>query len=337
MLPVAVALAPVVIFLVLLTLFDSFKLVPLVTLSRALIAGAAVAVLASLLHAWLLRVTGWDPEAFSRYIAPVTEETLKALVIIYPLRKRQVAFLVDAAIIGFAVGAGFALVENVEYLRALTDRSIWIWIARGFGSAILHATTTAIAAIVAKSWLDRSPDRGSAALLPGLAGAILLHALYNRALVSPVLAAALLMLVLPLVVIFVFTRSEKSTREWVSDGLDLDVELLQLMQSNQFGTTRLGKYLHELRARFPGPVVADMFCLMQLDLELAIRAKGLLLARETGLDVPSDDALAAKLAERKYLEQAIGRTGLLALRPLQVSSDRDDWHQYLLEHTRRRT
>src|SRR5690349_19169148 len=107
MLPVAVALAPVVIFLVLLTLFDSFKLVPLVTLSRALTAGAAVAVLASLLHAWLLRVTGWDPEAFSRYIAPVTEETLKALVIIYPLRKRQVAFLVDAAIIGFAVGAGF--------------------------------------------------------------------------------------------------------------------------------------------------------------------------------------------------------------------------------------
>jgi len=288
-----------------------------------------------MLHTWLLRVTGWDPEAFSRYIAPVTEETLKALVVLYPLRKRQIAFLVDAAMVGFAVGAGFALVENVEYLRALTDRSIWMWIARGFGSAILHATTTAVTAIVAKSLLDRGSDRGAAALLPGLLAAILLHALFNRALVSPVLAAAMLMVVLPLVVIFVFTRSEKTTREWVSDGMDLDVELLQLMQSNQFGTTRLGKYLHELRARFPGPVVADMFCLMQLDLELAIRAKGLLLAREAGLDVPADDALAAKLAERKYLERAIGQTGLLALRPLQVSSDRDDWHQYLLEHTRR--
>ena len=336
MLPVAVALLPVVIFLVLLMLFDSFKLVPAVTLSRALITGAAVAVAASLLHTWLLRITGWDPEAFSRYIAPVTEESLKALVLIYPLRKRQVAFLVDAAIIGFAVGAGFALVENIEYLRALADRSIWMWIVRGFGSAILHATTTAITAIVAKSLLDRRADAGAVTtLLPGLLGAILLHALFNRALVSPVLAAAVLMLGLPLVVIFVFARSEKSTREWVSDGMDLDVELLQLMQSNQFGTTRLGKYLHELRARFPGPVVADMFCLMQLDLELAIRAKGLLLARETGLEVPADDALAAKLAERKYLERAIGRTGLLALRPLQVSSARDDWHQYLLEQTRR--
>ena len=335
MAPVVVALFPVVIFRVLLMLFDSFKLVPAITLSRALIMGAAIAVLASMLHAWLLRITGWDPEAFSRYIAPVTEETLKALVVLYPLRKRQVAFLVDAAILGFAVGAGFALVENVEYLRALPDRSIWVWIARGFGSAILHATTTAIVAIVAKSLIDRGRSRGAGALLPGLLTAILLHALFNRALVSPVLAAAVLMLVLPLVVIFIFNRSEKTTRDWVSDGLDLDVELLQLVQSNQFGTTRLGKYLHELRARFPGPVVADMFCLMQLDLELAIRAKGLLLARETGLEVPADEALAAKLAERKYLERAIGQTGLLALRPLQVSSDRDDWHQYLLEHTRR--
>lgn len=335
MVPIAVALFPVVIFLVLLRLFDSFKLVPAIMLSRALIAGAAVAVLASILHAWLLRVTGWDPEAFSRYVAPITEETLKAVVLLYPLGKRQVAFLVDAAILGFAVGAGFALVENVEYLRALPDRSIWMWIARGFGSAILHATTTAITAIVAKSLLDRGRGRATVALLPGLLAAILLHALFNRALISPVLAAAMLMLVLPLIVIFVFARSEKTTREWVSDGMDLDVELLRLMQSNQFGTTRLGKYLHELRARFPGPVVADMFCLMQLDLELAIRAKGLLLARETGLDVPADDALAAKLEERKYLERAIGPTGLLALRPLQVSSDRDDWHQYLLEHSRR--
>ena len=122
------------------------------------------------------------------------------------------------------------------------------------------------------------------------------------------------------------------TREWVSEGMDLDVELLQLVRSSHFGGTRLGRYLHELRARFPGPVVADMFCLLQLDLELAIRAKGMLMAREAGLEVPRDPDLQAKLAERVYLHKAIGNTGMLALRPLQVTSDRDDWHQYLLRN-----
>jgi hypothetical protein len=140
----------------------------------------------------------------------------------------------------------------------------------------------------------------------------------------------MLMLLLPLLVMVVFARSERKTREWVGDGLDLDVELLQLIKSSQFGNTRLGRYLKELRTRFPGPVVADMFCLLQLDLELSIRAKGLLMAREAGLEPPPDPSIADRLTEREYLNKTIGPTGRLALRPLQVTSDRDEWHQYLL-------
>jgi hypothetical protein len=82
-------------------------------------------------------------------------------------------------------------------------------------------------------------------------------------------------------------------------------------------------------------VVADMFCLMRLELELGIRAKGMLMAREAGLDVALDDELVAGLAEVRYLEKAIGPTGLLALTPLQVSSDRDAWHKFLLRELRR--
>ena len=205
-----------------------------------------------------------------------------------------------------------------------------MWIVRGFGTAILHALTTAIIAIGVKALLDRRPDRPWLAVLAPWLGAVVLHSAFNHALVSPVLAAAMLMLVLPMVVLAVFTVSEQKTREWVGAGLDLDMELLQLVRSSEFGGTRFGRYLGELRSRFPGPVVADMFCLLQLDLELAIRAKGMLMAREAGLSVPVDDALRAKLAERAYLEKTIGRTGLLALRPLQVTSDFDRWNRYLL-------
>ena len=108
--------------------------------------------------------------------------------------------------------------------------------------------------------------------------------------------------------------------------------ILGLVRSAHFGTTRLGRYLDELKTRFPGPNVADMFCLLQLDLELAIRAKGILMARDAGLQVPVDPAVKDRLAERAYLRKTIGKTGLIALRPLQVTNAKDDWHEYLLKN-----
>jgi len=332
---IAIALLPVTVFLLILVLNDSFKLVPVSMLVRALLAGALAAGLAALLHAWLFDVTGLDVESFSRYVAPLTEECLKATFLLYPLRRRKVGFLVDAAIVGFAVGTGFAVVENATYLGSLGDRTIWLWIARGFGTAFLHAMTAAIVAISAKALMDRWPRAGLVTMLPGLAGAIVLHSIYNHAAVSPVLAAALLMLVLPLIVLTIFSRSEEATREWVGDGMDLDVELLALITSPHFGTTRLGRYLTELKERFEGPVLADMFCLLQVELELSIRAKGMLMAREEGLDVPVDDSLRAQLAEREYLMRSIGHTGLVALRPVQPSNDRDEWLQYVLREAGR--
>jgi len=332
---VAVAFLPVIAFLGLLIVFDSFKLVPATTLVRALAAGAAAALVSTPVHALFVRVFHLSDSSIILNIAPATEELLKAAFFVYALRRRYIGFLVDAAIIGFAIGAGFAVVENIQYLETLPDRRLWLWVVRGFGTAILHALTTAIVAISAKSLTDRFPDRRMIVVLPGVLAAIALHSAFNHALLSPVLAAAMLILVLPLVVLLVFSRSERTTREWVGDGLDLDFELLALVRSPEFASTRFGRYLGELRFRFPGPVVGDMFCLLQLDLELGIRAKGLLLAREAGLEVPPDAALLDRLAEREYLEQAIGQTGLMALRPLQITSDRDRWHQYLLEHAGR--
>lgn len=339
MLPIVVSLLPVSVFLLVLVLVDSFKLVATSMLARALAAGALAAVVGSWLHGWLIPILGLEPATFSRYVAPLTEESLKAIFVVYALRRRQVGFLVDAAIIGFAIGAGFAVVENIEYLRSQADRQILVWIVRGFGTAVLHATTTAVVAIVAKALLDQAPRRGLAVVVPGWIAAVIMHSAYNHALISPVFAASLLLIAMPLVVMTVFSRSERMTREWVGDGLDLDVELLQLVKTPHFGGTRLGRYLQELKSRFPGPVVADMFCLLQLELELSIRAKGMLMAREAGLELPIDDGLRAQLAERAYLEGSIGPTGLLALRPLQVTTDRDQWHQFLLQQaggTRRR-
>ena len=74
-----------------------------------------------------------------------------------------------------------------------------------------------------------------------------------------------------------------------------------------------------------------MLCLVRIQAELAIRAKGLLLAREAGLDAPVGDDVRANLAELRYLERSIGRTGLLALEAAPAPERRDLWQVYLLE------
>jgi protease PrsW len=329
-LPVATALVPVLLFLAGLQLMDSFKLVRIKAVVTAIAAGALGAAGVSLLHTWLLPATGLDLTTFSRYVAPITEETVKAVFIVALIARRRVGFLVDAAVQGFAVGAGFAVIENIEYLRALSDAPLGLWLVRGLGTAVLHGATMAIFAMVSRTLADRRPEQLLLVFWPGWLAAIAIHSAFNHVPLPPFAMTMVQLVVLPLLVLSVFQRSERETREWVGAGLDLDVELLQLVESDAFEFTRFGSYLKELRAHFPGPIVADMFCLLRLELELSVQAKAMLMVREVGLDMRVDEDLTACLAELEYLQAGIGRTGMLALKPLQVTSHRDQWHKYLL-------
>ena len=188
----------------------------------------------------------------SRYLAPITEETAKGLLVAALVVSGRVGFLVDAGVQGFAVGAGFALVENVLYLQALPDAPVALWLVRGLGTAMLHGATTAIVAMAGRARYDRRNRQVLAAFLPGFALAVGLHSASNHLLLHPVAQTLIILMILPAVVTWIFDRSERATREWVSAGLDLDLEVLQLVVSEHFSVTRFGEYLRELRERFPG-------------------------------------------------------------------------------------
>lgn len=318
-------------FLAVLQVMDSFKLVRLTSVVAAIIAGGVVALACLSFHEWLVDTGGVSGVMVTRYVAPATEEALKGAFIAVLLWRRRVGFLVDAVVQGFAVGTGFALVENVDYLlQYMGNASAALWLVRGVGTAILHGATTAIFAMIMKTVADRREDRLVVAALPGLGLAFVIHSAFNHVLLSPFAMTALLLLILPIAMLLVFQRSERATREWVGAGLDLDVELLDLVRSEQFAFTRFGRYLNELRTRFGGTVAADMFCLLRVELELSIQARAMLMAREAGLKIPITDDLSAALQEVAYLRASIGPTGLLALKPLQVTSGRDLWHRHLL-------
>jgi RsiW-degrading membrane proteinase PrsW (M82 family) len=333
LIPALAALLPVVLFLALLVVLDSFKLVKGSAVATAIAWGAASALLAIPITHVVDAAVHPSTAALVRYVGPLVEESLKLAFVAVLLRRKRIGFPVDAAVLGFAIGTGFALVENVVYLRTLPDAGLTLWLVRGLGTAILHGGTTSIAAMLAKTMAESTPDRLARPLAAGWLAAVGLHSVYNHLLLPAVAATLLLLIVFPVLILMVFQRSEAATREWVGAGLDLDVELLQLIASETFQITRFGTYLEELRGRFPGPVVLDMFCMLRLELELSVQAKALLLAREAGLKMSPHPDIAAGLEELRQLRASIGPTGMLALTPLHVTSHRDEWHAYLVAET----
>lgn len=325
---IAVALLPVVIFLLLLIFLDSYKLVSPRSVAAAIGAGGVAALGCFYLNRWLM---GDIPApAYIRYVAPAIEEAAKGLYVAFLIRGKRVGFLVDAAIYGFAVGTGFALVENVHFLRALGPASIFLWIVRGFGTAIIHGSTTSILAILSKLLADRHGALEPHLAAPGLAAAVAIHSAYNHLILPPLAATGLLLAVLPLLVIVVFERSERATRHWLGVGFDTDAELLDQILTGEVRETRVGTYLESLKSRFPGAVVADMLCLLRVRLELSMRAKGMLLARQAGLKVPIDEQVRASLEELRFLERSVGKTGRLAILPFVNQSARDLWELTML-------
>ncbi|MEY2919832.1 MAG: hypothetical protein RL261_1137 [Pseudomonadota bacterium] len=327
------ALLPVLVFLGALIYFDSFKVVR----AKAIVIAAAAGMLAAFAGYWINGFLldhidiGYVP--YSRWISPWLEESLKAALIVYLIRTRRVGMLVDAAIYGFAVGTGFALFENLYYLMMRPETHPAVQVIRGFGTAIMHGGATAVFAIVAVSQAERFPDKWLRVFLPGLVAAVILHGVYNTLLVRPVFATLGVLMLLPPLIYFAFENSEKTLRDWLESDLDSDVQLIETIHAGEFLDSHAGRYVHSLRDKFDGPVLADMLCYLRLHCELALRAKGVLMLRESGFEEPPpDDELKAQIEELRYLERSLGKSGQLALRPILMATGKDLWQLQWLQH-----
>ncbi len=324
-------LLPVILFLVGLVYLDSYKLIPLRRILLAIAFGGLVAVGSYFVTVLLRPELPIGDVAYRRYVSPLIEELGKALFLVYLIRCNRIGFLVDAAVYGFAVGAGFALVENLDYLHALPDSNLAVWVVRGFGTAIMHGGVTAIFGIVAKALSERESP-GLLTYVPGFLLALAIHSAYNHFFLSPVKSALGVVILLPPLIFFVFNRSERSLEKWLDVGFDTDTELLELINSGRLSESRAGRYLNLLRNRFDGVVLADLLCYLRIRVELSLRAKGLLLMKESGFDARLDEATRSKFEELRFLEKSIGKTGKLALAPFLHLRGKELWQLYMLEN-----
>lgn len=327
-----VSVSPVLLFLFALEWIDTYKLLPLNRVLRLVAVGCAAAVLCYGINTAIYASGLVRPAIWARSGAPVVEEISKALYVAWLLRSDRVGFMVDTAISGFAVGAGFAVLENLTYIPDLSSAGLVASAVRGLGTAMMHGGATAIFGTVSVNWSEIRASRSTLMFVPGLAIAVLIHALYNQPIWRPVTGAVVVLVSLPALIAFIFWRSEKVLEKWLGTKLDKDIDVLQMIATGTFSRSPAGSYLRSLETRFTPAILGDMLSYLHLMLELSARAKGDLLRREMGFPVDPDPELASHLKELKFLESQIGRAGKMALSPLLGQSRRDVWElQHLAE------
>jgi protease PrsW len=142
--------------------------------------------------------------------APIVEEALKGLGILYAVRRRTIDSVSDGVVYAGWIAAGFAAVENVEYfiLAAGEGQLVATFVLRGVLGPFAHPLFTLwIGVGVGRAVVGgRSPLLGA---LPGFLVAVVLHSLWNA---SAYLLAAetwvvVLLLVLGFTVLFLTTAT----------------------------------------------------------------------------------------------------------------------------------
>lgn len=326
-----IVIVPVLIFLAGLFLLDSFKLVKPGAILISLFFGCIIAFTAYLINHWLLTSIKIDPVYFQRYAAPFIEESLKFTFLVFIIKSNKVGFAVDSAIIGFSVGAGFSVIENLYYLQFVPESNLLIWLIRGFGTAILHGGTVSLAAIISKNICEWKNNTNILNFIPGLSMAIIIHSLFNFFLLTPVLSTLLILILFPILLYISFESSEKLLKKWLGIGFDSDVQILEMIRSGKVLNSRIGDQLIALKSKISGEILADILCYMRIFVELSINAKGTLLMKESGFRVKRNIDIENKFREFEYLKKSIGRTGILIVRRFLHTTSRDLWQIYMLQ------
>lgn len=128
-----------------------------------------------------------DPKQYSttvdfliQFIAPVIEEILKGLVLLFLIRQKNFTYFIDGAIYGFAAGVGFAIVENFEYILAGSGGGLTTAISRVISTNLMHAGATATLGIILGIARFQKPARQTIYSFGGILLAIALHMGYNN-------------------------------------------------------------------------------------------------------------------------------------------------------------
>jgi RsiW-degrading membrane proteinase PrsW (M82 family) len=328
---VPVSLLPVLIFLVVLDWIDDHNLIRYYHIIPTILAGVLLGGVAYVLNTAAINGLNLDYLTFTRFGSPVIEEFLKASLMVYFFRTSRIGYSTDAAIRGFAIGAGFAVAENIYYLSQLPDLHIGIWIIRGFGTAIMHGGATAIFGVMTAQLTEENHKHNLALYLPGLFVAIVIHSIYNHFPGTPVLSSFGSTIAIAAVLAWLFKGDTANIRQDLESDLEEHETLLAQLRSDEFILTDDGRFIAELHTEFEAYIVDDIVQYIHLHTELVIAAETRLLAWQQGDVSPVGQDVRNHFDRLHDLKQSIGKQAIDHVLSKTNMSRQELWKLYMLE------
>jgi protease PrsW len=336
---VLAALSPAIVLLVLLERLDAFRLVSTGSVLAYLGAGATLAALSYISNGHVMDGLPIGFTDYTRYIAPLIEEPMKAAIVVALFALGRIGFKLDAAIAGFAIGAGFSLYENAYFIWNFPEANLGVWLVRGFGTAIMHGGATALFAIITHEFAEHRAHREGRishlypwVFLPGLAVAIAVHSAFNHLPGNPLLAMLGALILIPITLLSVFSKGGATAHAWLEHDHEAHAEMLAAIRAGRFAETEDGRAVAALARRFPPRIAADVGAWIEMQLTLVLRAEEVLLAHERGERLEVGDAERAQFRRLDELGRELGRTARHAIQPHLRFSRSDLYEVHMLRH-----
>lgn len=322
-----ISIIPIVLYLLGIKWMDALSFSNWKRLSACLIAGVLSCCVAYL-------ITHSDMWQGGQIAAPLLEETLKALFVIFlacrGTKGFSIAFFAEAMVYGMAVGAGFAILENVLYVMYHDDITLLHCVIRGCGTALLHMGCTALLATLLVIFSrKRRPLLFYLQVVLAILFASAIHYLYNLFLIPPFIQLFVTIVAFLVLFMYLYYIEEKLIDKWLDTCISDDIQLLGAIREGQLEGTRAGEYLLSVRDSFRPEVFFDMLVFLQLYLELSIKAKSRIILRDAEMDTPIPPAEhredMKRVEELRTLRSNIGMAGLSVLAPLIHVKNADKW------------
>ena len=328
----AIALVPVLVLLGVFVWLDAFALMSLREILVLLLLGALGALAAWPLSGRLLDTLPIGFSLYSRFVAPWIEEAIKAVIMIALFRMNRIGYKLDAVISGFAIGAGFSVVENIFYLTIFPGYGTGTWLVRGFGTAIMHGTTLAVLAAIAHEFAERETREAAADydfsllwFVPGYGIAVAIHTAFNQFPDRPMLAMLGSVVTAPLVLIAILNFGTAEAQRWLAAECDEHRKQGEVLRSGRWPQGRAGEKIAALANRLDPQTVQRIRRYWELQAWLVAEAEKTMIEEAAG-DAEFDPVeIRASVAELEGLRQALGRSTFAALQALLPFSRNDLW------------
>lgn len=176
-----------------------------------MLAGIFACLFVSELNGILLGLFNNDVFYVTTTITPVTEEIIKTLPILY----YAIVFSDDRRTLtanAFAVGVGFAVLENIVVLTQNIENVTILWaLARGFGSGLVHGICTVMVGF-GISYIKKRRKLFYCGTFALLSAAIIYHAIFNILVQSEYQYFGILLPIITYIPVVLFIRSRTSKK-----------------------------------------------------------------------------------------------------------------------------